>query len=345
MKGLLKILLGLTIIFAGFYSIKHILKSNITRSMYYWSTDRKRLSALEIDALKELKITKLYVKFFEVEKSGSEIIPVEKSKLEFKDEVIEIVPTIYVRNKVFKESTQDELSKLAQDVFFLIDKIYKRNISKNKVYKEIQIDCDWTIETQQEYFYFLKELKKIIKGKTLSATLRLYAFKFPEKMGVLPVDRASLMCYNLLSPIDSENRNSILDLEELDKYLNGAEEYPIPLDVALPIYSDVQIYHNSTYSGLVYNEDPMEIREFYEVKKYWRKVDRDTLYHNYFLRQGDLLKHETVSVNLLSEASRIIQTRIPSAQFETLILFHLDEMELKYYTYEELDALYDRFDR
>lgn len=106
---------------------------------------------------------------------------------------------------------------------------------------EIQIDCDWTLKTKVNYFAFLNALKKI-SHKTISCTLRLYPFKYPEIMGTPPVDKATLMCYNLTKPLESENKNSILDNNELRSYLKNTEKYPIHLDIALPLFS--MMYQN-----------------------------------------------------------------------------------------------------
>ena len=45
------------------------------------------------------------------------------------------------------------------------------------------------------------------------------------------------MCYSTSSPLADTPENSILDVTTLKNYLSGIGEYPLKLDIALPIYS------------------------------------------------------------------------------------------------------------
>ncbi|MEM0544143.1 hypothetical protein WFZ85_16275, partial [Flavobacterium sp. j3] len=96
--------------------------------------------------------------------------------------------------------------------------------------------------------YFLKKLKEISK-KEISCTLRLYPYKYPDKMGVPPVDKVMIMCYNLINPLENENKNSILDLAELESYLISVPKYHKHIVIAFPIYSWMQVYLNKRFSN------------------------------------------------------------------------------------------------
>jgi hypothetical protein len=326
-------------------------KIEIQRGFYFWEADRSSLYSLEKETIDSLKIKKLYVKLFEIERNETfGDIPVEKSNLGFTDNYnslkFDLIPTIYIRNEVFKNTTSKKLEELADNVNFLIDKKFNEQFKKDFPinYNEIQIDCDWTQSTQKNYFYFLKHLKKL-SGKKLSATLRLYAYKFPDKMGVLPVDKAMLMCYNLLSPQDFKYKNSILDLDELKKYLVGAKDYPVSLDIALPIYSAVQIYHNNQFKGRFYNEDSTFINALKPEKKFWYSVQRDTVFNELFLRKGDLVKYEKCAYKDVLKALDIIFKNVHLDLNTTLTLYHLQQSELELYTNEELDSIYNGITR
>lgn len=105
------------------------------------------------------------------------------------------------------------------------------------VAKEIQIDCDWTAATHDDYFKFLELLKKE-SSVPMSVTLRLHLVKDRDKTGIPPVDRVYLMCYATSSPLENSDHNSILDLGILKNYLAHIQDYPIKkMTVALPIYS------------------------------------------------------------------------------------------------------------
>lgn len=316
-------------------------------AFYFWENNRGSLSEFELKKLKELDTKKMYVKLFEVEKNEeNEIIPTAKSQLKLtKNEIlsIEIIPTIYIRNNVFKNSSKKELIELSENLHYLILKRYRDNFKLSiPTLKEIQIDCDWTESTKGNYFIFLKNLNKIATQQ-ISATLRLYAYKFPNKMGILPVDRAMLMCYNLLSPIESGNRNSILELEELEKYLIGSKEYPLPLDVAIPIYSSIHIYQNNKFKGILYGQTNDFIKKTRTLKGLWHTIKCDTLINEIYIRKGDKIKYENNSPNKIKKAIDIIKSNVIFDEQSTIALYHLQEIELKQYTHEELVSFYTFF--
>ena len=102
-----------------------------------------------------------------------------------------------IRVSFYGKNNPVNVNDLAKKTFDFIAQIN----SKNKIScQEIQIDCDWTKSTKDKYFYLLKKIKELSK-KEISCTLRLYPYKYPEIMGVPPVDKAMLMCYNLIKPL------------------------------------------------------------------------------------------------------------------------------------------------
>ncbi len=315
-------------------------------AVYYWQNNQPALNQSESEFLKNQEIKKMYVKFFEVEKSGNELIPSAKFQLKLSEESIrdvQIVPTIYIRNELFKNCSEIQIEELAENVFFLITKKFNEQVrSKEAQISEIQIDCDWTISTQKNYFSFLKKFKS--KGKfTLSATLRLYPYKFPDKMGVLPVDRAMLMCYNLVSPLEAGSRNSILDLRELKKYLVGAKEYPVALDLALPIYSVALIVQNNHFAGIHYlnNEELKQSLVLEKEPWYFSKVD--TVLNNLYLRKGDKVKLETISAERIEDALKIIRKNVTFRQGMSLALFHLQEQQIQQFSHAQISSFYNTF--
>lgn len=338
---------SLCILFISIYWINKNSANQFNKAFYFWENNRTSLSKFEINELEELKTNKLYVKFFEVEKNEIHgIIPSAKSELRLSRkelDQIEIIPTVYIRNSVFKNTSKKELIDLSENIYSLIKKKYTESFqfSKNTL-KELQIDCDWTESSKENYFYFLKQLDKVSLAK-ISATLRLYAYKFPEKMGVLPVDRVMLMCYNLLSPLEAGNRNSILELEELKKYLIGAKKYPLPLDVALPIYSAIHIYQNNKFRGMLYGENRKLVKRTKSTKGLWHTIKKDTLVNQIFIRKGDKIKFEFNSPNKIKKAIDIIKSNVIFEGQTTIVLYHLQETELKQYSNEELANFYTLF--
>ena len=219
-------------------------------------------------------------------------------------------------------------------------------IQKIKIfeYDEIQIDCDWTKSTKDKYFYLLKKVKELTK-KELSCTLRLYPYKYPEIMGVPPVDKVMLMCYNIIKPLSQKNKNSILDIEELKKYLNVKQSYPVHIDVALPVFYWTQLYQNNRFTKLL-DLSTNEVKEFTkETEPLWHTVQKDTSF-NYgetYLKAGDQIKCEEISSQTINEAISIIKKYVDLDKTTTISLFDLDASTFKQYSNEEITSFYGSF--
>lgn len=318
-------------------------KGKIIPAAYFWESDQVELSENECGFLKEHQLKKLYVKFFEVDfNPHSGAFPVSKTNLSLQDQEfdsLEVIPTVFIRNVVFKYITPETQEELVDNVLYLIRKRFRDQFGIQDL-KEIQIDCDWTISTKDNYHSFLKLLKQKMGKLTLSATLRLYPYKFPDKMGVLPVDKAMLMCYNLISPFESPKRNSILDLPELEKYLVGAEKYPVPIDLALPTFSAVHVYKNKHFYRII-NTNTSEFSAFTKkLNGSWFVATKDTSILNVFLKKGDQLKIESISSNRLHKAIQLIEKHVVFDQAPVVALFYLDEQQLKPFSYETIHAAY-----
>lgn len=321
---------------------------SVEKAFYYWKSDSYSLSEKEKDILKNQDIKKLYVKFFEVDYSEAMgNFPVSKTSYSYytccdgEKAGYEVIPAVYIKNIVFQKSSEKELDQLADNVNYLVDKYAQEKMDSLQV-SEIQIDCDWTESTKNNYFYFLKKLKPLSK-KQISATLRLYPYKYPDKMGVPPVDKVTLMCYNLINPLEDKSKNSILDLKELESYLDGTQKYPLHLDIALPVYSWMQIYQNNRFTGIIYNGNQLK-KSLKSVKPMWYEVTKDTaMDYQTYLRIGDKIKYEEITTDKINQAIELIKKHVKFDKNITVTLFHLDENQLKNYTDEEISSFYSRF--
>lgn len=323
---------------------------NVERAFYYWKSNTS-FDDESIDKINKLQVKKIYVKFFEVdynETMGN--FPYEKNRpreYEFRKlDSLSIVPTIFIKNEIFQYNTEKSLDKLADNIVFLIDKYHKDYSDKNIFdYSEIQIDCDWTKSTKEKYFYLLKKIKEL-SNKEISCTLRLYPYKYPDIMGVPPVDRAMLMCYNLIKPLSHKDKNSILDISELESYLNERRSYPMHLDVALPVFYWTQWYENNRFSGLL-NLNSSDIAGFTKpVKPMWYEVTKDSTYqYDTFFKKGDQIKCEEVSAETISKAISIIKKNVELDSNATISLFHLDDSTFKKYNNEEISSFYSSFSK
>ena len=334
---------------------------HVEKAFYYWKNNGYSLSHDELMCLKNQGITKLYVKFFEVEPDAIlGQVPVAKSELHiwnysfsrdadtvFKStmQALEIIPTVYIRNEALSGTSQGRLDTLADNIYFLLGKRYKEHIDRTRPdFKEIQLDCDWTGSTRENYFYLLRKIKAM-SGKTISCTLRLYPYKYRDKMGIPPADKVVLMCYNLTNPLSDENKNSILDNRELELYLANTTKYPLHLDLALPVFSWMQVWKNNQFSGVI-TPKPHELDSVIKpVKPLWYEVTSDKELDNTYLRTGDKLKAEGVAANDLKETVALLNRYIPADTSLTVILFHLDKNNLTLFDNETLTGLFTGFGR
>ncbi len=316
----------------------------VSRAFYYWKNNEWQLSTIEQESVKKIGIKKLYIKFFEIEYSDAMgCYPVAKTSMNYYQlDSLELIPTIFINNEALKNSTLKDMDELANNINFLVGKYCKQRFNDLNVNNEIQVDCDWTLKTKEKYFYLLKKIKDVSK-KDISCTLRLYPYKYSQKMGVPPVDRVTLMCYNLLNPLENHNKNSILDIDELKSYLNINEKYPLHLDVALPIYSWMQVYQNNLFSKIIYT-DATSIKSILKSNKpLWYDVTKDTVVDNFYMRIGDKVKLEEVNSTKLLDVIALLKKEIEFDSETTITLFHLDDKQISQFKIEELNSFYTDF--
>ncbi len=320
---------------------------HVERAFYYWKSDNYQMSQHEDSVCKKLKVNKLYVKFFEVDYSDAlGFYPISKTELYFYNgqDSLTLVPTVYIKNSALMKASKSSIDTLADNVNFLIDKYCNEKFQRVKKPTEFQMDCDWTLKTKDNYFYFLKKLKEISK-KEISCTLRLYPYKYPEKMGVPPVDKVSLMCYNLMNPLENAKKNSILDLDELESYLKTNSKYPKHIDVALPIYSWMQVYHNERFSNVLYANNEQIKKVLKEDKPLWFTVIKDTTVAGNYLRIGDKIKFEEINAAKINKTIEILKRHIDFDEHTTVSLFHLDDEQLNNFTNEEVSRFFTDFSK
>jgi len=329
---------------------KHIVE-HVDRAFYFWKSNSS-IDDENLKKIKELRVRKLYVKLFEVDYSEARgNYPFEKNRMSRnelqKTDSITVIPTVFIKNGIFQFNDEKSLNQLADNIVFLIEKYSKDEYDvKTKIfeYNEIQIDCDWTKSTKDKYFYLLKKVKELSK-KELSCTLRLYPYKYPDVMGVPPVDKVSLMCYNIIKPLSRKDKNSILDIDELKKYLGKKKSYPVHIDVALPVFYWTQLYQNNQFVKLL-DFSTNEVREFAKPKEpLWYEVKKDTSF-NYgetYLKAGDQIKSEEIAVATINEAISLIKKQVDLDKTTTISLFDLDASTFKQYSNEEISGFYDGF--
>jgi hypothetical protein len=290
-------------------------------TFYYWKTNLK-LDREEKKTLDQATVPYLYTRFFDVDKVNRKFQPVAvitKDKSFQTDK--QIVPTVFITNQTFLGISAEEIRFLAESVHLLIQKKSKEHHLKTN--NEIQIDCDWTAGTRNDYFKFLKELKKV-SGKEVTCTLRLHQVKDKKQTGIPPVEKVYLMCYSTSSPLENSDKNSILDVNILKSYLSKMEDYPIKkIEVALPIYSWGIVTNHLGKHKLInaLSKRDLENPNFKKISDHEIQVLKDGFYFGSYLNKGFKIKVEEISEEQLEEVIAFLQKKIPHFN---IIYYQLD---------------------
>ncbi len=350
-----------------------------TRAFYYWQTSLDNFDFRD-STFQTLRVPKLYVRLFDVDWDEETKRPVPVSPLEMHyppwADTTHVVPVVFITNGTFAGLDGAGAKTLAhlvhRKVLARISRLHRadwyedgqnqwweqnpyRHKTKNfrrqawkdslhraalERYGEIQFDCDWTASTRDRYFAFLREYKTLFPGKTLSATIRLYPYKYPGKAGVPPVDRGMLMCYNAGNIREAKTKNSLFDKKEVLSYLEGAGQYPLPLDYALPVFSWGVLFRQGAFKDILSLGELSRHAGKLSVKdrRYYLDerpggvvtVTEDFVlgdgYGSPLLRRGDQVRIEKTPIqDVLAVAETLSERRQPGA---TLCLFHLNEHDL-----------------
>ena len=309
-------------------------------SFYYWKTIF-RLSPKEKNTLNENNVQKLYIRYFDIDLNPVTQQPLPRSPIRFADKTnaFEIIPVVYIKNNVMLDPKLNVLD-LAQKTNSFIQQI---NL-KNKVQiHEIQIDCDWTLNSKDNYLRFIDAFKKV-SNKKLSATVRLHQIKYFEKTKIPNVDRGVLMYYNM-GKIAPDSLNSICDRNIANRYLSSLKNYPLPIDIALPIYSWGIHIRDGKIIGLRNKIDANNLKNnssFVLTKNNWFTVRISNFQNGVFYKKNDQLKLETISTSNLLEMVKDLKENINQNPKE-IIFYDLDEFNLKNYEKGFFEKIIDCF--
>ena len=291
-------------------------------TFYYWKT-RLALDKTEKDVLQKATDPYLYTRFFDVDKLDGKFQPVgviTKDQSFSTDKTI--VPTVFITNRTFLNITNEEIQFLAASINDLITK--KTSEYQLKTDNQIQIDCDWTAGTRDDYFKFLKKLKEVSK-KSVTCTLRLHQVKDKNTMGVPPVEQVFLMCYSTSSPLENSDKNSILDVNTLKNYLSKLEDYPVKkIEVALPIYSWGIVTNHLGKHKLInaLSEKDLNHKDLEKISNNEAVVKKDGFFFGYYLNKGFKIKVEQIPEKTLDEAVVFLNQKIPKFN---IIYYQLDQ--------------------
>ncbi|MDQ0637284.1 hypothetical protein QF042_000849 [Pedobacter sp. W3I1] len=322
-------------------------KSIVHPTFYYWKTDYQNKKE-ETDYLDHFKSKSLYVRIMDVDFNPDLQLPVPISPIKFSDPIpkqVNIIPVVFIVNQVFNKIDTLQTAVMANRIAKFVAAKVKQAGKQN--YAELQIDCDWTKGTRNRYFKFLEQLSanSLLKGKTISVTLRLHQIKNIVSSGIPPVEKGILMCYNMGNLRKYGEQNSILDQNEMNLYLKDfLEQYPLPLDVALPIFEWAVVFRNEQYAGISRRIEKIQIEDKKLFKRRGNSILYDLLtdYPAAGLKQGDVVRWEEISPEDLLSTSEFL-SRYLSPRERNLVFYHLDTDLLKHFTDEDFQKVIANF--
>jgi len=252
---------------------------------------------------------------------------------------VEAVPVVFIRDAVFRHIDAAHAKALAQTTW---QEITTRARLLGFEPHEVQLDCDWTDGTREPYFAFIREIKAL-SHLPASATIRLHQVKYRERTGVPPVERGMLMFYNMGKFSADPDARMIFDADSAQRYLARISDYPLPLDVALPIWSWTLHVRDDRVIELMQSTDPAELATvpFLTSAGDDRYVVTDSAFlHGSMLRAGDVLKVEVTGPAETRAAADLVAPHLHAAP-RTLSLFDLSERNLQRHGIAQLAQVFD----
>ncbi len=305
----------------------------VRAAFFFWKTELA-LSGFEQDRLKSLAINKLYARLFDIDldSDGGRPVPVAVASTENAGRDFagfELTGCVFITSRVFEKGNSDPGLLAEKTASLLADLAPKL---PGGLPKNLLLDCDWTAGSRDGYFLFLKKLAEKLPSHRLSATIRLHQFKRPEETGVPPVASGLLMCYNTGELTDWQTENSILDSVELKKYLRGGGvlkgRYPLPLDVALPVFGWGVVFRDGRFFKLIHGLEASQLvdhQRFGPISASRLSVKKETLLEGIYLHPGDLIRLEKPSPELVElAAAELRRLGLPNSDEPTVGFYHLD---------------------
>jgi len=308
--------IAMSLVFGGFfYFIFSVPTKDIKVSYYHW----KSHYAVKAEQLTALQAHQLYIKFLDIGYSNKlELIPTRFSSPP-NDQYGKIIPVVYIDNRVLKHESSAALFE-----------IIKKQIDPKR-YSSIQLDCDWSPSTRKRYFSLLHDLQKIYPD--LSATLRLHQIKYFKKTGVPPVKMGVLMYYNMSDIRDLNSKNAILDLDIAKQYHVNFQHYPLPLNLAFPLYHQIRVIRQNKVimilTGKALNHSKLE-----KIAPQHYRVNTSHYVQGHYLYAGDELQIDQVSEKTLIKAASTLKSLL---KIKELIFYELNYA--KDFGYERIENI------
>lgn len=220
-------------------------------SAYYWSTTF-RLDSGQRQFMARHRVKRLYVRYFDVVSKGGE--PQPNATVRFTQQPpreVEVVPTVFVMPDCLSGDVTDLAGKVVRRIVQISGQNGIDNVS------EMQIDCDWTVSTQQAFFAFMSSVRSEARKHRMgtSVTIRLHQLSQTPP----PADRGVLMLYNTGDVRNIECHKPILDIDDVRPYLSRLSHYKLPLTAAYPTFRLDVLFRARQFVGIVHRKDEYPI--------------------------------------------------------------------------------------
>jgi hypothetical protein len=316
------------------------------KSIYYWKTTWQTDSTTR-QKLQDLHMQRMYLRLFDADIAEPGGSPVPVAFLQLRQPLVpgvQYVPVVYITQRALHGLTQGGGAKLGRQIATMVQAWCTDN---GVTTDELQLDCDWTQQTRATYFALLQAVRQhpFTKGKILSCTIRLHQIKYAARTGVPAVDKGLLMCYNMGNLKQYGPHNSILDIAEAQKYLATLGAYPLPLDVALPLFSWCIRFHNKQFAGILREVTSTQLAGdalFTQTGPNLFSCGSDTVWHGYPLRSGDEIRTEQSVPDDVLEIAGYTAKHLRNEQVN-VILFSCDSLTLSNFNNNELEAIYNTY--
>jgi len=317
----------------------------VTRGIYYWKNSFRTDGYID-QRLKDIQCNNIYLHCFDVDWNAAKAAPGPVAIVRMppqQDYSFTIIPVVFITQPAIRNTGAAQLPALAANISKLL-----QQLMTTLPVKEIQIDCDWTGGTRDTYFKLLHLLKEqtFFHDKTLSCTIRLHQVKYRLKSGIPPADKGLLMCYNVGNLKKPGDHNSILDAALVKDYLASTATYPLPLDVALPLFSWCIQFRGSSMKGILRDVEPTMVTGnplFRHTSANLYTCTTDTIWQGYAFSRGDLIRVEVPALPDLQTIAAFTAREIKNNPL-SVIFFHADSVTLSKYSNDELKAIYNAYD-
>ncbi len=303
----------------------------VTTAFYHWRTTLAWSAAMQTYT-EQARVSTIYLRVLDVDWLEGELTPSPVANFTVVDSIpssVAIIPVIFLTNRTFEQITAEQIPILAQN-------IAQQTYNWTAHAQQIQFDCDWTQATRARYFAFLEACRTQFKT-TISATVRLHQVKYLSQTGIPPVTRGLLMAYNTGDLDDPTAQNTILELSVLRQYLGQLSAYPLPLDVALPVFSWGVLYRDGRAIRLFYPLNALDFEQE-DVKKIFVKnpqsrfyeLQQNAYFRGQYLYADDQIRLESVNATTLKTAAEMLAPLIRNDSL-SVAFFQLDSATMQHF--------------